>query len=256
MQRVADAKVSLDAYPVETPRPRGAVIVLPGGGYHVHAAHEDRPIAEWLNREGFHAFVLRYRFAPHRHPAPLEDAARAVRLVRHRAKDWKAKPDRVAVLGFSAGGHLAATIGTHYDRGRPVVVDPVERESSRPDAIILCYAVTSFNDPTVSVCVKNILGENPSAEALRELSNELHVTADTPPAFIWHTAEDEMVPVEHSLVFASAMKRAGVPFELHVFPHGRHGLGLAEGTNPFKISSPEVAEWRTLCVRWLHGLGF
>jgi len=230
-------------------RPRGAVVVCPGGGYGGLAEHEGFPIAQWLNEAGIGAFVLRYRHSPHRHPVPLMDAQRAIRLVRARAKEWNVKPNRVGILGFSAGGHLTATAATHFAPGRAAAKDPVERQSCRPDAAILCYAVITFMRGSNKGTQLNLLGRKPAKGLVRLLSNDLQVTPRTPPAFLWHTSDDPVVPVENSLIFAEALSRNKVPFELHVFPHGAHGLGLAPG-------NPVVGQWPALCAKWLVGLGF
>jgi acetyl esterase/lipase len=210
---------------------RAAVVVLPGGGYGGLAGHEGAAYAEWLNGLGLHAFVVQYRLGSHgyRHPRMLEDAARAVRLVRHRAAEWGGDPRRVAIMGSSAGGHLASTLLTHFDAGQPDAADPVDRLSSRPDLGILCYPVISLGEFTHAGSKRNLLGENPPADLVKRLSNELQVTPDTPPTFLWHTLEDTAVPVENSLLFAAALRRAGVPFDLHVYERGRHGIGLAGG---------------------------
>ena len=234
---------------LESTAPTGAVIICPGGGYSHLAVHEGAPIAEMFNRAGIAAFVLRYRVAPHRHPSPLLDLQRAVRLVRLQAKGWKIKPDCIAVLGFSAGGHLASTAVTHFDGGSTQAPDPVDRVSCRPDAGILCYPVISFGEYGHHGSMVNLLGANP-AEALRmALSNERQVTPETPPCFLWHTANDQGVPVENSLQFAAALSRCKVPYALHVFPDGPHGMGLA-------ANDPVVGAWPGLCVRWLKALGF
>lgn len=217
------------------------VLVCPGGGYVVRAEHEAEPIARWLNSIGVSAIVVNYRVAPNRHPIPLQDVQRAIRLVRYHAEEWRLDGNRLGVLGFSAGGHLAATASTHFDDGDESSTDAVERRSSRPDYTILCYAVTSLNHEGVA---QNLLGEAPNEELLAELSNERHVTDRTPPAFIWHTADDEAVPVHHALDFASALSRHDIPFDLHVFQTGTHGLGLAEGYR-------EVKAWTALCEAWL-----
>src|SRR5262249_6545525 len=174
------------------------------------------------------AFVLQYRVGPrYRHPAPLQDAQRALRLVRARAREYAIDPARLGILGFSAGGHLAATTGTHFDEGRPDAADPIERMGSRPDFMVLAYPVMSFVAPFAhGNSRQNLLGESPDPALAAQLSNETQVTARTPPAFLFHTADDPGVPVENSVVFFEALHRAGVPAELHVFPHGRHGVGL------------------------------
>ncbi|MBB3109556.1 acetyl esterase/lipase [Paenibacillus phyllosphaerae] len=229
---------------------RGAVIVCPGGGYGMRADHEGEPIARWLNRIGINAFVLRYRVEPYAYPAALRDVQRAVRTVRYCAADWGIDPHKIGVLGFSAGGHLTASAGTQYDRGRAEAEDPIERESSRPDLIVLCYPVITMQDPfTHEGSRRNLLGTDPTDEMVRQNSAELQVTADTPPAFLWHTADDGPVPVENSINFAMALRKAGVAFDLHVYEQGRHGLGLAE-------EDPHVASWSEVCGLWLNRYGF
>ena len=230
----------------------GAVIVVcPGGGYGGLADHEGRPIAEWLNGLGVSAVVLRYRLAPaHHHPAMLQDASRAIRTVRANASAWGVDPGRVGVLGFSAGGHLASTIGTHFDLGDPAAADPIEKLSSRPDRMILIYPVISMAPPyTHGGSRRNLLGAEPDPALVASLSNETQVGKDTPPTFLAHTDQDAAVPVENSLLFALALRKAKVPMELHVFEKGQHGLGL--GRDGFAFS-----EWPGLCARWLDGQGF
>lgn len=222
--------------------PTGAVIVCPGGGYQRHAPHEGEPVARWLVGLGLAAFVLTYRVAPHRHPAPLQDVRRAIRLVRERAAAWQVRPDRVCVLGFSAGGHVAASVGTIVDDQTPPEVGA--DISSRPDALILCYPVISFGAHRHDGSLRSLLGANPPDDLRAALSLETRVGAHTPPTFLWHTADDASVPVENSLLFAAALRRHDIPFALHVFPHGRHGLGLA-------TDDPTVGMWTTLCARWL-----
>lgn len=240
--------VTLTAYPAEGAR--AAVIVCPGGGYGALAPHEGEPIARWLNGIGISAFVLRYRIAPHAaHPAALSDAQRAIRYVRHHAGRWGLEPNRIGILGFSAGGHLASTAGTHYDAGRPDAPDPLDRVSSRPDAMILCYPVISFGEHGHRGSMVNLLGEEPAAELRDQLSNENRVTADTPPAFLWHTSDDSSVKVENVLLFAAALSRCGVPFDLHVYEKGIHGLGLAE-------DDAHVRRWTEECGSWLKRQGF
>jgi acetyl esterase/lipase len=229
---------------------KGAVIVCPGGGYGGRAHHEGEPIALWLNTLGISAFVLRYRVAPYRYPSALNDVQRAVRYVRHRADEWGIDAGKVGVLGFSAGGHLTATAGTCYDLGRPDAADPVERHSSRPDLIVLCYPVITMQRPyTHEGSLFNLLGPDPDEELVRLMSCELQVTPDTPPTFLWHTSNDGAVPVENSLGFASALSRAGVPFDLHVYEKGGHGMGLAEGDE-------HVASWSSVCGLWLKRYEF
>ena len=224
-----------------------AVVICPGGGYAGLAAHEGKDYALWLNEHGLSGFVLKYRLGSHgyRHPRMLEDAARAVRVVRARAEEWKLDPKRVGIMGSSAGGHLASTLVTHFDAGDPGATDPVERQSSRPDVGILCYPVITMGPNTHQGSKNNLLGSEPSAELIKLLSNELQVTPQTPPCFLWHTWEDKAVKVENSLEFAVALQKAGVPFDLHVYQQGRHGIGLANG-HP----------WTKDCVFWLKAQGF
>ncbi|NBQ62010.1 MAG: alpha/beta hydrolase, partial [Proteobacteria bacterium] len=183
---------------------RRALIVLPGGGYRMRAEHEGEPIARWVNSLGYHAFVVSYRVAPHRHPAPMQDAHRAIRIVRHRASEWGIDPDGIGIIGFSAGGHLVATVSTQFDLGRVDATDPILRVSCRPDFAILCYPVISFVEEVHQGCIDNLLGPGADVASRRAMSAELNVTADTPPSFIWHTGEDQSVPVNHPLVYARA----------------------------------------------------
>jgi len=227
-----------------------AIVVLPGGGYGMRAAHEGEPIAQWLNSLGISAFVLRYRVAPYRYPSALLDAQRAIRTVRAHAGRFGVDPARVGILGFSAGGHLASTAGTQFDRGDAGSADPVERESCRPDALVLCYPVITLKDPhTHAGSRHNLLGAEPDAGMVEALSNETRVTAETPPTFIWHTAEDGAVPVENALQFAAALSRHKVPFDLHVYERGGHGLGLAG-------NEPHARGWSAACASWLALNGF
>lgn len=230
-----------------------AIVVCPGGGYGGLASHEGHDYALWLNQQGVTAFVLKYRLGSHgyRHPTMLGDAARAVRLVRARCGDWQVDPRRIGIMGSSAGGHLASTLLTHFDAGQPDAADPVERESSRPDLGILCYAVITLGEFTHQGSKQNLLGDEPSAELVELLSNEKQVTPETPPCFVWHTWEDQAVPVENSLQFAAALRRAGVPFDLHVYQRGQHGIGLA-AKPPFERPHP----WASDCRFWLEARGF
>jgi acetyl esterase/lipase len=224
-----------------------AIVIFPGGGYGGLAAHEGKGYADWLVTNGISSFVVKYRLGSHgyRHPRMLEDAARAVRLVRVRASEWKVDPKRVGVIGSSAGGHLASTLLTHFDAGKPDADDPVERQSSRPDLGILCYPVITMGPNTHAGSKRNLLGAEPDPALVKLLSNELQVTGETPPCFLWHTWEDKAVKVENSLDFAYALQRAGVPYDLHVYQQGRHGLGL--GNNH---------PWARDCLFWLRAQGF
>ena len=230
-----------------------AVVICPGGGYAGLAVdHEGRQVAAWLNSIGVAAFILEYRHhgRGYQHPAPLDDAQRAIRTVRVRAAQWKVDPKRIGILGFSAGGHLASTAGTHFDRGNPAAEDPIARASCRPDFLILCYAVIAFNEPyTHRGSQANLLGKNAPADLVRSLSNEKQVTKETPPTFLFHTDEDSGVPAENSVYFYLALRKAGVPAELHIFRPGQHGLGLAPRT-------PGTSEWPKCCEGWLRSQGF
>jgi acetyl esterase/lipase len=231
----------------------GAIVVCPGGGYGGLAPHEGQDYALYLNQHGVTAFVLRYRLGSqgYRHPRMLEDAQRAIRLVRARAAEWKIDPKRVGIMGSSAGGHLASTAVTHFDAGKPDAADAIERQSSRPDLGILCYAVISMGPNTHQGSKDNLLGKTPSPELVELLSNEKQVTKDTPPCFLWHTAEDKAVKVENSLDFAAALQRNGVPFDLHVYQKGRHGIGLAD-----KPPFPNPHPWARDLIFWLKEQGF
>jgi acetyl esterase/lipase len=236
-------------------KPTGAaIVVLPGGGYGGLADHEGSAYARWLNELGISAFVLKYRLGSggYRHPIELGDAARAIRLVRHNAAEWGIDPHRLGIIGSSAGGHLASTLLTHFDPGAPTAADPIERQSSRPDLGILCYPVITMGEKTHQGSKNNLLGPNPSPELVTLLSNELQVTKDTPPTFLFHTVEDTAVPVENSLMFAAALAKNKVPFALHVYPKGVHGIGL--GTRDGDPSKRHP--WTSECARWLAEQGY
>jgi acetyl esterase/lipase len=234
-------------------RPNGtAILVFPGGGYGALASvHEGRQWAYWYNAMGITAFVVKYRLGPrYRHPIELGDAQRAIRTVRARAAEFGVSPERVGIMGFSAGGHLVSTAATHFDAGLPDAQDAIDRAGSRPDFLILGYPVISF-DPAITHAgsVRNLLGERPDPKLIENLSNDLQVTSRTPPTFLFHTANDTAVPVENSVRFFLALRKAGVPAELHVFENGPHGVGMA-------LSDPSLAKWSDLLAGWLraHGL--
>lgn len=222
---------------------RPAMIVLPGGAYEFLAEHEDKPFAKWFTAHGISAFVLHYRLATqgYKHPAMQQDAARALRYVRSHAVEWGIDPNKIGIIGCSAGGHLTVTAATHFDAGDPQSSDPVERVSSRPDVAIVCYAVVTMLESSSERTMKNLLGDNPSLELKRYLSAELQVTTQTPPCFVWHTGEDAVVPVENAFLFASALRRNNVPFDLHIYQKGDHGVGLTPG-HP----------WMPDCEFWLR----
>jgi acetyl esterase/lipase len=243
---------ALTVYPSPPEIAGGAAIVIcPGGGYGHLAAHEGEPVARWLNELGIAGVVLRYRLGPrYRHPAMSEDAARAMRLVRARAAGWRLDPSRIGILGFSAGGHLASTVATRFDDGKPDADDPIERESSRPDLAILLYPVITLGGHYAHEGSRtNLLGERPAEDLVRALSSETQVTARTPPTFLLHTNEDRGVPAENSLLFALALRRAGVPVELHLYERGAHGFGLG-------ADNPVLSGWPAQCAAWLRGRGF
>jgi acetyl esterase/lipase len=232
-----------------------AMLVCPGGGYSGLATeHEGTAYALWLNTHGIAAFVLKYRLGSngYHHPVELGDAARAMRIIRARAADWKIDPNRIGVMGSSAGGHLAATLVTHFDSGDPNATDPIERQSSRPNIGVLCYAVITMGPDTHEGSKDNLLGPNPSPDLVKLLSNEEQVTPQTPPCFIWATWEDPVVKVENSLMFAEALRKNGVKFDLHVYQQGGHGIGLGDDQPPFAHLHPWVAD----LAYWLRLQGF
>jgi len=246
-------KPALTIYLPEEAKATGtAVCICPGGGYGFLAVdHEGHQIARWFNAMGVAGFIVDYR---HRnkgygHPAPLQDAQRAIRTVRARADEWGINPKQIGVMGFSAGGHLASTAATHFDSGNAQAQDPIERASCRPDFAILCYAVIMFDEPyTHRGSQRNLLGDAPDPGLVRSLSSEKQVTPETPPTFLFHTDEDTGVPPENSVYFYLALRRAKVPAEMHIYREGRHGLGLAP-------DMPGTGNWPKQCEDWMRGLG-
>ena len=230
-----------------------AVVIFPGGGYqHLAMDHEGSAVANWLAGVGVTTFVVKYRLGPsYHHPIELGDAQRAIRIARARAAEWNIDPRRLGVIGFSAGGHLASTTGTHFDAGNASSTDPIERASSRPDFMLLLYPVITMRADSVTHAGSrlNLLGKDPSPELERLLSNETQVTPQTPPTFIVHTEDDRTVPVQNALLFYDALKRNGVQAEMHVFEHGPHGFGLAP-------TNPVLAVWTTLCETWMRQHGW
>jgi acetyl esterase/lipase len=227
------------------------VVVCPGGGYHnLEMNYEGRQIADWLNGLGISAFVLKYRLGPRYHfPVELWDAQRAIRYVRSHAAEFGIQPNRIGIWGFSAGGHLASTAGTHFDKGDPDAADPVNRPSSRPDFMILAYPVITMEAPFVHLGSRdNLLGEKPDPALVWSLSNQNEVSSETPPAFLFHTSDDDVVPVENSIEFYLALRKAGVPAEMHIYLHGRHGVGLAQ-------SDPELRTWPEQLANWMKAQG-
>lgn len=237
-------------YPAAGDHRAAAWVICPGGGYVMRACHEGEAIAKWLNRLGMTAFVLNYSVHPHRFPTAQLEAARAIRLLRYHAEEWRIASSHIGIMGFSAGGHLAAGAGTRYDLGQPDALDPVNQMSSRPDALILSYPVITFLPPHAHEgSVLHLLGNSCDEEMRRLLSHERHVTSDTPMTFIWHTADDEAVPAANSIAFAEALKQHGVPHELCIYESGPHGLGLASG-------HPHASEWTTHAEAWLKRQGW
>lgn len=225
-----------------------AVIVCPGGSYRALASnHEGRQVASYLNSLGVAAFVLRYRLGPrYHHPIEIGDAQRAIRLVRSHQADWRIDASRVGIMGFSAGGHLAMTASTRFDAGNAGAADPIDRVSSRPDFSILGYPVISMTEEwTHKGSRTNLLGDNPDPELAKALSGERAVTRETPATFLFQTNEDATVPAENAVYYYLALRKAGVPAELHVFEKGAHGVGLAN-------DDAALSEWSKLLANWLR----
>ncbi|HUZ17195.1 MAG TPA: alpha/beta hydrolase [Spirochaetia bacterium] len=247
---------TLETYVLDGERPRPLVLVCPGGGYHFVSPREAEPIALQFNAAGFHSCVLDYSVAPRRHPQPLRDLSRAMCIAREHAAEWKVNADQIAVCGFSAGGHLAASLGVHWNKPYLANVPGIDVGLNRPDALILSYPVLTSGGFAHRGSFANLLGEDPSKELLEEMSLELQVTSETPPAFLWHTVNDEAVPVQNSLLFADALRRSGVPFELHLYPRGPHGISLAtaETSRTPEEEDSHIGTWMTLCIEWLRML--
>lgn len=228
------------------------VVVAPGGGYqHLSMTKEGSDIAHWLNEHGVAAFVLKYRLGPTYHnPIELGDAQRAIRMVRASAAEYGIAPDHLGMWGFSAGGHLTATAGTHFDAGNPSAADVIDRQSSRPDFLILAYPVITMMNPYVHAGSRQyLLGDNPDTALEQSMSAELQVTKDTPPTFLFATTDDGTVPVMNSVMFYSALVKAGVPAEMHLFQHGAHGAGLA-------AANPQLSVWPDLLIKWMRERGY
>ncbi len=229
-----------------------AVVVCPGGGYGGLAiGYEGYDVAKWFNSFGVAGFVLKYRHrgVGYGHPTPLQDAQRAIRTVRARGKEWNVDPDRIGILGFSAGGHLTSSAGTHFDKGRPEADDAIERVSCRPDFLILVYPVISLTKPiTHQGSKRNLLGDSPDAKLVEQMSSELQVTPETPPTFLVHGNNDSGVPPENSVEFYLALRRAKVPAEMHIYEKGQHGFGLRKEPGP-------VSTWPDRCSEWMKARG-
>lgn len=242
---------SLTVFLPETRTTTTAVVVCPGGGYaHLAITYEGYDVARWLNSLGIAAFVLKYRLGPrYHHPIEMEDGQRAMRFVRFHGGDYGVDPHRIGIWGFSAGGHLASTVGTHFDAGNASAADPIDRESSRPDFMILAYPVISFTTPYAHRgSMENLLGEHPDPELVRYLSSELQVTPQTPSTFLFQTDADTTVPAENSVLFYLALRKNHVPAEMHIFEPGSHGVGLAPTDATLDL-------WPALLANWLRTRG-
>jgi acetyl esterase/lipase len=242
---------TLTAFPAPAGKGVGtAVIVCPGGGYVGLAVEkEGTQFAQWFNSLGVTAFVLKYRLGPkYRHPIELGDAQRAIRMVRARAVEFQIQPDRVGIMGFSAGGHLASSAGTHFDAGNPSAQDPVDRVGSRPDFLILGYPVISFTSYVHKGSMRALLGDNPDPKLVELMSNETQVTPQTPPTFLFHTNADTGVPPENSVLFYMALRKAGVPAEMHIYERGAHGVGMAQ-------TDEALSSWPARLAAWLRVRG-
>jgi acetyl esterase/lipase len=247
-----DDKPTITAYiPASNPT-KTAVVIAPGGSYtHLSMVKEGSDVAAWLNARGVAAFVLKYRLGPKYHnPIELGDAQRAIRTVRADAAQYGVAPDHIGMWGFSAGGHLTASAGTMFDAGNAGATDPIEQQSSRPDFLILSYPVITMEDPYVhKLSQTDLLGDAPTQEDMDAMSPELHVTAQTPPTFLFTTTDDHTVPVLNSVMFYSALVKAGVPAEMHIFQHGAHGSGLAP-------TNPQLRPWTDLLIKWMRERGY
>ena len=238
--------------PPNTTGPMTAVVVAPGGGYRALSMNkEGRLPAAYLNSVGIAAFVLKYRLGPkYHHPIELGDMQRAIRTIRSRAAEWHIAPDRIGVMGFSAGGHLASTASTYFDTGSATPADAIDRVSSRPDFAILGYPVITLTEAwTHQGSRLNLLGEKPDADLARSLSTDRRVTKDTPPTFVFHTNADTAVPAENSIHYFLALRKAGVPAEMHIFKDGPHGVGMP-------MNDPALSEWPKVLTNWLRASGF
>lgn len=232
----------------------GAVVICPGGGYWALAYNwEGIDVAKWLNSKGIAGIILKYRLPTSEgqivpHESPLMDAKQALRLVRYHASEWNIDPDKIGIMGFSAGGHLASTLGTHFDYGNTYASEPLERISCRPDFMILIYPVITMTQPFMHKGSRNaLIGEYPETALAENYSNELQVSDDTPPTFLLHASDDRGVPVENSLVFYQALVENDIPAEMHIYPKGGHGFSLA-------INKGHLANWTDLCITWIKSL--
>ena len=245
---------TLTPYLCESNATGAAMVICPGGGYQHLAPHEGNDYALWLNQHGVTCFVLKYRLGSngYHYPAEFLDGARAMRWVRANADDYKIDPKRIGIMGSSAGGHMASMVMTHFDSGDTNSADLIERQSSRPDIGMLCYPVITMGEFAHGGSKKFLLGTNPPPELVTKLSSELQVTTNTPPCFIWTTSEDKTVPPENTLMFAAALRKNHVPFDLHIYQKGAHGMGLGNHKDP----SAPLHPWTADCLFWLKAQGF
>jgi acetyl esterase/lipase len=247
-----DDTPTITAYIPATNPTKTAVVIAPGGGYqHLSMVKEGSDVAAWLNARGVAAFVLKYRLGPKYHnPIELGDAKRAMRTVRANAAKYGIDADHIGMWGFSAGGHLTASAGTMFDAGKAGDADAIEQQSSRPDFLILAYPVITMLDPYVHKgSRKYLLGDTPTQAEEEAMSPELHVTAQTPPTFLFTTTDDQTVPVLNSVIFYTALVKAGVPTEMHIFQHGGHGSGLAP-------TNPQLRPWTEMLIKWMRERGY
>lgn len=245
-----DFTPTLNTYLLSGDKKRGAVLICPGGGYRFLSEREAEPIAMQFNAAGFHAFVLYYSVAPRKHPQPLLDVSRAMCIIRENAENWNIEPEKIAVCGFSAGGHLAASLGVHWDKPYIQNAEGITKGMNHPNALVLCYPVISSGQFAHRDSFDKLLGEGADNDLLKQMSLELQVSEKTPPAFIWHTFEDPLVPVENSIFFAQALRKENIPFELHVYTKGGHGLALATAETDWV--DVQASSWVKLCTQWLE----
>lgn len=245
---------TLDTYILDGEKKRAAILICPGGGYGFTSPREAEPVALQFAAAGFHVFVLNYSVAPRRHPQPLLDVSRAMCIIRNNADEWNINPNKIAVCGFSAGGHLAASLGVHWEKSYIQNNEGISLGMNQPNALILCYPVITSDQHAHRGSFENLLGSKISKDLLFEMSLEHHVNKNTPPTFLWHTVEDKAVPVENSLLFVQGLRKNNIPFELHIYPQGGHGLSLATeetADNSTQICD-HVATWMGLCIEWLE----
>ncbi|OPJ62100.1 alpha/beta hydrolase [Clostridium oryzae] len=246
-------KPYMDTYVLYGNKKRPAVVICPGGAYAFTSDREAEAIALKFNAAGFHAFIVYYSVAPRKHPQPILDVSRAMCIVRENAEKWNVDSNKIAICGFSAGGHLAASLSVYWEKDYISKHVQITQGLNRPNAAILCYPVITSGEFAHEDSFKNLLGNKLSKSTIEEMSLEKHVNEKVPPTFIWHTYADELVPVENSLLFARALKSKEIPFELHIYPDGVHGLSLATEETAYDGygQNPHVATWMKLCIEWL-----